>query len=219
MLTRSIEDYLKVIWKLQHEEAAVTTNAVAAQMGVAPASATNMLKKLAGLRLVEHTPYHGVVLTAAGAKVALEVIRHHRLLELYLAQALGVSLDRVHEEAERLEHVLSEEVEEKIAAQLGEPTHDPHGDPIPTREGALERSRHPLLADLAPGQSGVIVRVSDERADVVRDLARSALLPGTPVRVTGVEGDGTMRIRSGNAVRTVGAHLARAVYVATDRRA
>ncbi|HXF82177.1 MAG TPA: metal-dependent transcriptional regulator [bacterium] len=217
MLTQAIEDYLKVIWKLQRAGGVVTTNAVAAQMGVAPASATNMLKKLARLRLVAHTPYRGVALTAAGEKVALEVIRHHRLLELYLAQALGVSLDRVHEEAERLEHVLSEDVEEKIAAQLGQPTHDPHGDPIPTREGTLDQARHPLLADLAPGQGGVIVRVSDERADVIRALARFELLPGTAVRVTGVEGDGAVRIASGGTVQRVEPDLARAVYVATDR--
>lgn len=216
MLTQSIEDYLKVIYKLQKEDAAVTTNGIAVQMGVAPASASNMIKKLARLRLVEHTPYRGVVLTASGEKVALEVIRHHRLLELYLAQALGVSLDRVHEEAERLEHVLSEEVEEKIAAQLGQPTHDPHGDPIPTREGSLEQARHPLLSELAPGQSGVIVRVSDQSADVIRDLTRAELLPGTRVRVTEVEGDGTVQIRRKELVQTVDAHLARAVYVATD---
>lgn len=216
MLTQSIEDYLKVIYKLQKEEAAVTTNGIAVQMGVAPASASNMIKKLARLRLVEHTPYRGVVLTASGEKVALEVIRHHRLLELYLAQALGVSLDRVHEEAERLEHVLSEEVEEKIAAQLGQPTHDPHGDPIPTREGSLEQARHPLLSELAPGQSGVIVRVSDQSADVIRDLTRAGLLPGTRVRVTEVEGDGTVQIRRKDLVQAVDAHLARAVCVATD---
>lgn len=216
MLTQSIEDYLKVIYKLQGEDAAVTTNAVAAHMGVAPASASNMIKKLARLRLVEHTPYRGVVLSASGEKVALEVIRHHRLLELYLAQALGVSLDRVHEEAERLEHVLSEEVEEKIAARLGQPTHDPHGDPIPTRDGSLEHARHPLLAELAPGQGGVIVRVSDQSADVLRDLTRHALLPGTRVRVTEVERDGTVQIRRRELVQTVDPHLARAVYIATD---
>lgn len=216
MLTQAIEDYLKVIWKLQREDAAVTTNALAAQMGVAPASASNMIKKLARLRLVEHTPYRGVVLTPSGERVALEVIRHHRLLELYLAQALGVSLERVHEEAERLEHVLSEEVEEKIAAQLGQPTRDPHGDPIPTREGRLARESHPLLAELTPGEGGVIVRVSDERADILRDLARADLLPGTRVQVTEVEGDGTVQIRGRERTQVVDAALARAVYVARD---
>lgn len=216
MLTRAIEDYLKVIYKLQREGEAVTTTAIAARLGVAAASASNMIKKLARLRLVAHTPYHGVALTPGGEKVALEVIRHHRLLELYLAQALGVSLDRVHEEAERLEHVLSEELEERIAAQLGQPTHDPHGDPIPTRDGAVENARHPLLADLGPGRGGVIVRVSDQSADVIRDLAAQDLLPGAHVRVTGVEGDGTVQIRRQERVQIVDAHLARAVYIAPD---
>lgn len=216
MLTRSIEDYLKVIYKLQRAGEAVTTNAVAAHLGVAAASVSNMIKKLARLRLVEHTPYRGVVLTSGGEKVALEVVRHHRLLELYLAQALGVSLDRVHEEAERLEHVLSEELEERIAARLGQPTHDPHGDPIPTREGAVEDARHPLLAELEPGQGGVIVRVSDQSAGVLRALAARDLLPGARVRVTDVEGDGTVQIRRQEKVQSVDAHLARAVYIAPD---
>lgn len=216
MLTSAIEDYLKIVYKLQRSGEAVTTNAVAARLGVAAASVSNMMKKLARLRLVEHTPYRGVALTPAGEKVALEVVRHHRLLELYLAQALGVSLDRVHEEAERLEHVLSEELEERIAAQLGQPTHDPHGDPIPTREGAVEDARHPLLAELAPGQEGVIVRVRDQSAEVIRDLTAQELLPGTRVRVTEVEGDGTVQIRRQEKLQSVDAHLARAVYIAPD---
>lgn len=216
MLTQAIQDYLKIIYKLQREGKSVTTNAIADRMGVAPASASNMIKKLARLKLVEHTPYHGVVLTTGGEKVALEVIRHHRLLELYLAQHLGVSLDKVDEEAERLEHVLSEELEEKIAQSLGQPTHDPHGDPIPTRDGALEDARHPVLADLHPGQAGVIVRVSDRRPDVIRDLAARDLLPGTRVRVTDVGGDGTVQIRRDQQRQTVEARLARAVYIAPD---
>lgn len=216
MLTKAIEDYVKVIYRLQRSGEAVTTNAVAAHLGVAAASVSNMMKKLAQMRLVEHTPYHGVVLTPGGEKVALEVVRHHRLLELYLAQALGVSLDRVHEEAERLEHVLSEELEERIAAQLGQPTHDPHGDPIPTREGAVEDARHPRLADLAPGQSGVIVRIGDQSADVLRDLTAQKLLPGTRIRVAAVHGDGTVQILRQAQRQTVASHLARAVYIASE---
>lgn len=216
MLTQAIQDYLKIIYKLQREGASVTTNAIAERMRVAPASVSNMIKKLARLRLVEHTPYRGVALTAGGERVALEVIRHHRLLELYLCQHLGLSLDKVDAEAERLEHVLSEELEEKIAEQLGEPTRDPHGDPIPTREGAMEAEHHPLLAELHPGQEGVIVRVSDRRADVIRALAAQELLPGVRVHVTDVEGDGTVQIRRQEKAQTVNAHLARAVYIAAD---
>lgn len=216
MLTQAIEDYLKAIYKLHREGGTVTTNAIADRMGVAPASVSNMIKKLARLKLVEHTPYHGVQLTSGGEKVALEVIRHHRLIELYLSHHLGVSLDKLDAEAERLEHVLSEELEEKIAASLGQPTHDPHGDPIPTRDGAVEDLHNPLLSDLRPGQHGVIVRVSDRNPDVLRELTAQRLLPGRHVRVTAVAADGTHNLRIGHTHRSIALHLARAVYIALD---
>ncbi|MDP3703619.1 MAG: metal-dependent transcriptional regulator [Candidatus Omnitrophota bacterium] len=214
MLTQAIEDYLKIIYKLQCEEQSVTTNAVAERMGVAAPSASNMIKKLAGLRLVEHTPYRGVVLTNGGEKIALEVIRHHRLLELYLSQHLGVRLDRLHEEAERLEHVISEDLEEKIAAALGEPTRDPHGDPIPSREGILDDRSYPLLADLDAGERAVIVRVSDRDPRILNDLAAEGLLPGTRVHIMDVAEDGSIRLRAGEAEAQVPRFLAEAVYVA-----
>jgi DtxR family Mn-dependent transcriptional regulator len=217
MLTQAIQDYLKVIYKLRGERADITTTAIAERLGVSAASVTNMIKKLARLRLVEHTPYHGVILTPGGEKVALEVIRHHRLLELYLSEVLGVSLDKVDEEAERLEHVLSEELEEKIAQTLGDPTHDPHGHPIPSREGRLDDSSFPALADLPRGATAVIVRVSDQDADVLRHLAAEGLLPGTRVRVVGVGDDGRMRVRSSTGEREVTRELAQAVHVAAGR--
>ena len=132
-VTSSVEDYAKAIYALETraDGGAVSTNALAERLGVSAASASSMVKKLDALGLVRHVPYRGVQLTSEGAKVAFEVIRHHRLLELYLAETLGVPWDRVHDEAEVLEHVLSEELEELIAAKLGDPTHDPHGDPIP----------------------------------------------------------------------------------------
>ena len=130
-LSEAIQDYLKGIYKLQEAGGRATVTALARDQGVSPASASAMLKKLAVLDLLEHEPYHGARLTPAGEKVALEVIRHHRLLELYLAETLGVHVDDVHEEADRLEHVISEELEERIDRALGFPTHDPHGDPIP----------------------------------------------------------------------------------------
>src|SRR5216117_3900573 len=138
-ISPAVEDYAKAIYALQErgDGCAVTTNALAERLGVTPASASAMVKKLAGIGFVSHVPYKGVQLTAKGSAVALEVIRHHRLLEAYLSESLGLPWDRVHDEAEVLEHVLSEELEELIAAKLGNPTHDPHGDPIPTRDGLM----------------------------------------------------------------------------------
>lgn len=130
-LSEAIQDYLKEIYSLQEGNARVTITAVARAQSVSPASASAMVKKLAALGLIEHEPYRGAKLTNAGERVALEVIRHHRLLELYLAQTLGLDVDAVHEEADRLEHVISEELEARIDKALGYPTHDPHGDPIP----------------------------------------------------------------------------------------
>jgi len=216
MLTQAIQDYLKAIYKLRREGDGATTTAVAERLGVSAASVTNMIKKLARLRLVEHTPYHGVILTSGGEKVALEVIRHHRLLELYLSEVLGVSLDKVDEEAERLEHVLSEDLEERIAHTLGDPTRDPHGHPIPSREGRLEESSYPVLADLQQGASAVIVHVSDQDAGVLRHLAAEGLLPGARVRVVGMGDHGRMRIRSPAGERDVSRELAEAVHVAAS---
>ncbi len=216
MLTQAIEDYLKVIYKLRQAGEAVTTNAIAQRLSVAPASASNMIKKLARLKLVDHTPYHGVQLTATGQKIALEVIRHHRLIELYLARHLGLGLDRVDAEAERLEHVISEELEERIAQSLGDPTYDPHGDPIPTREGAVEAMSHPLLADLRPGQRGVVVRVSDSDPTVLRGLTEQQILPGARVHVMDITPDGSVRLRIGRTDQQVSFDQARAVYIALE---
>jgi DtxR family Mn-dependent transcriptional regulator len=130
-LTEAIQDYLREIYKLGADGARVSVTALAKRQGVSAASASAMVKKLAALDLAEHEPYRGITLTSAGERVALEVIRHHRLLELYLAKTLGLHVDDVHDEAERLEHVISEELEAKIDRALGYPTHDPHGDPIP----------------------------------------------------------------------------------------
>src|SRR5215471_15583067 len=169
--TEAVEDYLKTIYLLREEALArgesgrVTTNALAERLDVEPGSVTGMLKKLAGEkddapRLVRHTPYHGVELTEVGEKLALEIVRHHRLLELYLTRVLGFRWDEVHEQADEMEHVISEEFEEKIDSLLGSPIEDPHGDPIPTREGDLpEQTDLITLAQLQPGQSGRIRRV------------------------------------------------------------
>jgi DtxR family transcriptional regulator, Mn-dependent transcriptional regulator len=193
----------------------VTNNALADRLGVSAASASNMVKKLGGLGLVEHLPYHGVELTPAGRRVALEVLRHHRLLELYLAQSLGVPWDRVHDEAEVLEHHISEELEELIAKALGNPTHDPHGDPIPTRD--LEMIEEPActLDSLEPGQCGRFTRISDHDPEMLRYLAERGIAPGDDFEVVDKQPfGGPLFVRfGGREVHVVGGLLAAAMRV------
>ena len=182
-LSVAIQDYLKEIYKLQAKNGRASTSAIARALGVAPSSATSMLKKLAALGLVEHARYHGVVLTDAGERVALEVIRHHRLLEQYLAETLGLSIDAVHAEADRLEHALSEELEALIDRSLGYPTHDPHGHPIPDAELHVEQSELRPLAALAPGEKATVRRVPDGDPDLLRYLSTLSILPGRRVQI------------------------------------
>ncbi|THF85231.1 metal-dependent transcriptional regulator [Deinococcus sp. KSM4-11] len=185
-LSRSAEDYLKHLYGLG-QTGKVSTQALATALEVAPASVTGMLRKLAEQGLVSHAPYQGAQLTAEGERVALEVLRHHRLLELFLHRALGVPLDEVHEEAERLEHALSERLEARIAAWLGDPTHDPHGDPIPTLDGELPARSERRLSQLAPGDRGVVARVPDGDAGQLRALVEAGLTPGADVLVQAVD--------------------------------
>lgn len=180
-LSAAIQDYLKEIYKLQSEGERPTTTAIAKRMGVAPSSATSMLKKLAALGLADHAPYRGVELSGAGTKIALEVIRHHRLLEQYLAETLGLGIDAVHAEADRLEHVISEELEARIDEKLGYPTHDPHGDPIPDAGLKIERRTLRSLGALEPGEEVTVERVPDGDAALLRYLERLRLLPGRRV--------------------------------------
>jgi DtxR family Mn-dependent transcriptional regulator len=186
-LSVAIQDYLKEIYKIQAAGDRATTTAVAKRMGVAPSSATSMIKKLAALGLAKYAPYHGIELSAAGRKIALEVIRHHRLLEQYLAETLGVSIDAVHAEADRLEHVLSEELEARIDEQLGFPTHDPHGDPIPDAGLNVDRSQLRSLDALEPGEEATVKRVPDGDAALLRYLAKLALVPGGRVKMRSSE--------------------------------
>jgi len=182
------ENYAKTIYELQAQgEQPVGTGAVAERLGVKPASASAMLKKLGDEGLVEHVPYRGVRLTERGELVALEVIRHHRLIELFLAEVLEMPWDRVHAEAEVLEHHISEELEELIAAKLGEPARDPHGDPIPDRELALAADDSIPLADLAEGRLATFVRVSDSDAEMLRYLGDRGVHPGVRLRLVGRE--------------------------------
>jgi DtxR family Mn-dependent transcriptional regulator len=181
-LSQTAEDYLKEIHRLELEHGRATTSALAASLGVSPPSVTSMLKKLATLKFVVHEPYRGATLTRAGRKAAVEIIRHHRLLEQYLAETLGMPIDEVHDEADRLEHALSEELEARIDATLGYPTHDPHGDPIPDAELNVEIDELRPLHTLDPGESSTVRRVPDDTA-VLRYLRGLGLLPGAAVAV------------------------------------
>src|SRR3954470_14055680 len=218
-VSSAIQDYAKAIYSLERrcDGGAVSTNELAERLGVSAASASSMVKRLDGLGLVEHVPYKGVVLTPRGAKVALEVIRHHRLLERYLAEELGVPWDRVHDEAEVLEHVLSEELEELIAAKLGHPTRDPHGDPIPTPDLRIDEGPTTALHDLEPGAQGVFVRVSDSDPEMLRYLAAHGIKPGDAFEVVDRQPfDGPLFARFGDDVHVIGGALARAMRVEMD---
>ncbi len=178
-----MEDYLKAIYRFTGKEEKASTSNLAQQMNCSPASVTNMLQKLSELKLVEYEPYQGVTLTSAGKKIALEILRHHRLIELYLAEVLGYSWDKVHAEAEQLEHVISEEFEEKIDRALGHPTIDPHGDPIPTKEGKIAVPPFQSLWETPGGEKVQVYRVSDQNPEVLRYLATIGILPDVEINV------------------------------------
>jgi DtxR family Mn-dependent transcriptional regulator len=217
--SQAVQDYAKAIYALELREGeAVSTNALADRLGVTAASASGMVKRLDELGLVEHQPYRGVSLTEDGRRVALEVMRHHRLLELYLVKSLGVPWDRVHKEAEVLEHVLSEELEELIAAKLGDPTHDPHGDPIPTRELTIEEGSTLSLQALEVGDRGTFTRVSDSDPEMLRFLAERGIAPGDRLEVVEKQPfDGPLFVRFGDDVHVFGGALARAMRVEVTR--
>ncbi|MCA9792562.1 MAG: metal-dependent transcriptional regulator [Candidatus Eremiobacteraeota bacterium] len=192
-----MEDYLKTIYLITRDEDKVTTQSLAERLEVSPASVTNMLKRLSELHLVDYTKYKPVELTDAGRKVAMEMIRHHRLLELYLTEALGFSWDEVHAEAELLEHFISEKLEAKIDEALGFPSHDPHGSPIPTLDGEISTRPSGLLADQQPGLVMEVVQVVDTVAEVLRRLEEVGVVPGVTVRVLGMPEGGSVHLRIG----------------------
>lgn len=209
------QNYAKAIYHLQQRgKGAVHTGAIAERVGVTPASASAMVRRMAEEGLVEHTPYHGVRLTRSGEDVALEVLRHHRLIEAFLAR-LGMPWDRVHAEAERLEHVISEELEELIARFLGDPTHDPHGDPIPTADLEIDEPDTRRLSEMKAGERGTVVRISDSDPAMLRYLSDLGVSPGDSVQVVDRQpfgGPVTVRFPSGE--RTLGGAVTEAMRVA-----
>src|SRR3954447_4971233 len=213
--SHAIEDYAKAIYVLETRgDEPVSTNALAERLGVTPGSVSAMIKKLDDADLVTHTPYRGVRRPAAGRRTALEVIRHHRLLELFLAEVLEMPWDRVHQEAEVLEHVLSTELEQIIAEKLGNPTRDPHGDPIPGPDFEIEERETRSLADLQPGDEGVFVRVSDSEPEMLRYLGDRGVTPGSSFEVLERQPfGGPLFVRFGSDVHPLGGELAEAMRV------
>ena len=215
----AVEDYAKAIYALQRrsDDGSVATNDLAARLSVTPASASSMVKKLAELGLVEHVPYRGVKLTCDGERVALEVLRHHRLLELYLAEHLDVPWDSVHEEAEALEHAISEDLEARIAAKLGHPTHDPHGDPIPSAELEIDEGETRPLEALEVGENAVFVRVSDSDPAMLRYLEERGIRIGDAFELVDRQPfDGPMTLRFPGGDEVIGGALARSMRVELD---
>lgn len=209
----AVEDYAKALYALQsREDGAVTTNALAERLAVTAASVSAMVKKLDELGLVRHIPYRNIELTDAGEHVALGVLRNHRLLELYLAELLDVPWDRVHDEAEALEHHISGELAALIAAKLGHPTHDPHGDPIPTAELTIDEGQTVSLQQLATGVRGRFVRVSDSDPEMLRYLAERGISLGDRFEIVDKHPfDGPVFARFGSKTHVLGGRLARAM--------
>lgn len=214
MITLEREDYLKTIYSLQEDESPVRTTAIARALNVEPASVTGVIKRLAELEYLHHEPYKGVTLTEAGRRVALKVIRRHRLIELYLIEALGYSWDEVHDEAERLEHAVSELFIERISAALGNPEIDPHGAPIPTAEGMVAARTERQLSSLTVGQQGIISQVNDQDPNLLRDLANIGVRPGVKVMVSEIIAiDGPIDIKIDGMTQTITLEAAQEVFV------
>jgi len=212
-ISAAVQDYLKAVYQLELVDRC-TPSQLAEALGVSGAAVTRMIKRLRDLGLVLYERPHKVELTDAGRKIALEVIRHHRLLELYLTEALGYAWDEVHSEAEELEHAVSAKLASRIAHALGNPTHDPHGEPIPTVEGAVEQRALRPLNDLKDGESAVIRRVTDEDSGRLRMMARLGLFPDTPVCLLERRGfDNVLVLQVGAELQIVGTDLAAHVFV------
>jgi DtxR family Mn-dependent transcriptional regulator len=215
VLSQAVEDYLKAIYTLETDQKGAPTTKIADSLNVSSASATNMIKRLDKMGLVNYQSYKGARLTDSGRKIALEIIRHHRLLELYLLEVMGYSWDEVHDEAEKLEHHISERFEDKIAQLLDDPTHDPHGDPIPTKDGLVpEMDAEPLLEG-EPDREYIVSRVKDQDPELLRYLEKIGLLPGIKVKITEkAPFDGPVTVLVENNQQVIGNDVAKNIFVA-----
>jgi DtxR family transcriptional regulator, Mn-dependent transcriptional regulator len=214
-LTAPVEDYLKAVYDLEQSGHAVSTNALAERLSLAPASISGMVRRLAEQGLLNHEPYRGVTLTPTGRRAALRTLRRHRILESYLATVLGVPWDTVHDEAETLEHAASDDLIDRMARALGDPAFDPHGAPIPSRNGDIDETRHVTLAEWPLETAGVIMSVSDKDPTLLRYLGDLQLTPGARITVQSrAPFDGPIAVQVGRVVRSIGPGAARAVRVA-----
>ena len=214
MITHAMEDYLKTVYLLQEGQEKVSTSAIAQQMEVSAASVTGMIRKLATMGLLNYTSYQGVELTEGGQKIAQEIIRHHRLLELYLVEIMGFTWDKVHDEADKLEHVISEEFEERMSEALGHPTTDPHGHAIPAKDGAIQEVAYETLTEVDAGSSATVQHVNDNDPEMLRYLDQLGILPGTLVHVVAKEPfNGPLRLRIDQTEHFVGLEVAGNVFV------
>ncbi len=216
--SQSVEDYLKAIYKLEKEiDGGVTTSRLADELGVAGASVTNMVKRLADMGLVNYESYYGTTLTDSGEKIALEIIRHHRLLELYLKEVMGYSWDEVHDEAEKLEHHISEQFEDRIAELLNDPAFDPHGDPIPSKDGKMPVVKSFPLVKVDDHESCVIHRVTDQNPELLRYLEKQGLIPGVKVKIVNREPfEGPLTLQLENKTLSVGRKVAESLVVVVE---
>jgi DtxR family Mn-dependent transcriptional regulator len=213
-LTGPVEDYLKAIYDLERESGSAGTNEIALALGIAAPSVTGMMRRLSEQGLISRAPYRGVRLTDQGRRAALRTIRRHRILECYLTRALGYSWDRVHDEAERLEHSASDDLIDRMAAALGDPDTDPHGAPIPTRDGTVEEQRYTTLAALEVGARARVARVGDHDSDRLRYLAELGIRPGAIVKVLHREPfDGPITVKVGRSSKVVGSALAGGIWI------
>ena len=217
-LTEPVEDYLKAIYAIGKGSGPAATNEIAQRLALAPASVSGMVRRLADQGLLAYERYHGVKLTEMGRRAALRTLRRHRVIEAYLSRALGYPWDRVHSEAERLEHAASDELVDRMAAAIGEPMVDPHGAPIPTREGAVDETEYTSLAELAVGTTGVVARVTDEDPEMLRYLAEMSIRPGTRLSIkTRAPFDGPITLTVGKQEFSIGPALAAHVLIAPAR--
>lgn len=220
MIGQAGEDYLKSIYLLHQQYGMATPARVAEHLEVSAAAVTKMGRRLQELKLLRYDRRKGFVLTDEGTQIALEIIRHHRLIELYLQKALGYTWDEVHDEAEILEHVISEAFEEKIDALLGHPTHDPHGDPIPSKDGEIVHVDYPTLEEMEQGETGSIQRVSNHDASMLRYMSEQGLVPGANIEVLEQEPyGGSIHLNVDNHPKSVGRQLAVHIFVDVDEKA